>query len=89
VREIADGAIDPALRRTISVDVDPVAGGASQPPCPRSADADDSGGLDITDAIHLLTWLFLGGPPPEDPLAACGHDPTPDDLGCPAFAVCP
>jgi hypothetical protein len=49
--------------------------------CLDGADANDDGLVDITDAIRLLQHLFLGGgslPPP----AACGGDPTADDLGC-------
>lgn len=26
-------------------------------------DADDSGAIDPTDAIRILTWIFIGGPP--------------------------
>ncbi len=27
-------------------------------------DVNDSGALEVTDAINFLTWMFLGGPPP-------------------------
>jgi len=47
-----------------------------------SADADDSGILDITDPIRILGYLFLGGEAPPAPGAgACGVDRTPDRLG--------
>jgi hypothetical protein len=37
---------------------------------------DDDGALTLTDAIYLLQYLFLGGPPPGPP-SYCGADPTP------------
>jgi hypothetical protein len=51
--------------------------------CLDAADLDDSGTLEITDAIRLLSYLFLGGSPPAPPFTSCGVDPTPTDgLGC-------
>ncbi|MBI4606255.1 MAG: hypothetical protein HY721_30180, partial [Planctomycetes bacterium] len=46
------------------------------------ADADDSGTLEITDAIRLLLHLFAGGPAPPEPYPEAGEDLTPDGLTC-------
>lgn len=62
--------------------------GGPAPTCEDAADTDDSGRLNITDAVSTLNHLFLGGPEPPAPSAACGTDPTDDDLGCEAFAPC-
>lgn len=35
----------------------------------HSIDANGDGGVDISDAIHLLNWLFVGGPEPKVCLA--------------------
>jgi len=53
--------------------------GAAEPACLDAADADDSGVLDLTDAIYSLGWQFTGGavPPPPGP-SACGPDPSAD-----------
>jgi hypothetical protein len=59
-----------------------------EPPCRDAADIDDSGVLDITDAIYALSNLFGGGPPPPAPFPGCGHDPTPSDLGCELYPLC-
>jgi hypothetical protein len=58
--------------------------GGAPPPCPDAADADDSGRLNVTDPVYLLEHLFRGGSAPPAPgPAACGEDPTQDDLtGC-------
>ena len=63
--------------------------GGPQPTCGDAADADDSGGLNISDPIYLLQHLFQGqaAPPPPGP-AACGPDPTADDLACAGAAGC-
>jgi len=53
-------------------------------PCPRSRnarpDSDDSGAIDLSDAVYTLQYLFLAGDPPVYPII-CGGDETPDDLG--------
>ncbi len=41
--------------------------------CPAAADADGSLSLEITDPIHLLSHLFLGGSPPAAPFPGCGR----------------
>ncbi len=60
------------------------AGGVS-PACVDAVDTDDTGTLEITDAIRLLNHLFGGAPPPPPPYPAPGRDPTPDALGCRGF----
>jgi len=50
--------------------------------CEDALDTDDTGVLEITDAIRLLQFLFLGGAPPPAPFPGIGEDPTPDDLSC-------
>lgn len=56
--------------------------------CEDAHDVDDSGALDITDPIHLLHHLLLGGEPPARPAGTCGADLTPDSLDCQAHAFC-
>ena len=51
-------------------------------PCEKAVDVDDSGTIDITDAVWLLAYLFQDGPPPLPPFGRCGLDPTPDPVGC-------
>jgi hypothetical protein len=43
----------------------------------------DDGAVDISDAVGLLGFLFLGATPPAAPFPTPGVDPTPaDPLGC-------
>src|SRR4030095_10434866 len=39
----------------------------AEPPCLQSVDVDDSGQVDLTDAVYLALHLFSGGPPPAPP----------------------
>ena len=50
--------------------------------CEKAADADDSGSINISDAIYGLEFLFGSGAPLPPPSGACGLDPTPDPLTC-------
>lgn len=51
--------------------------------CDDAADANDDGILDVSDIVHVLGYLFLGAPPPDDPGPDDpGPDPTEDLLGC-------
>jgi hypothetical protein len=59
--------------------------GEDDPPCLDAADADDGGTVDITDALYILGYLFLGTAPPPPPATDPGPDPTPDFLGCLGF----
>jgi hypothetical protein len=56
--------------------------------CADAVDADDNGENEVTDAIFLLAYLYAGGSAPPTPLAACGADPTEDDLACDVSAGC-
>ena len=62
--------------------------GGEAPACQSSADNDDSGVLDVSDAVYLLNHLFLGGPQPPDPYLKCGSDPTEDELSCRSYPLC-
>ncbi len=62
--------------------------GSEAPDCMKAADANDSGTVDLSDAVAVLDFLFLGGAQPPDPHAACGADPTEDDLTCDAYPPC-
>ena len=55
--------------------------------CPDAADADDSGALDITDAVYSLSYQFLGGPEPKPPFPVWGAE-EPDALACAEYAGC-
>ena len=50
--------------------------------CRDALDADDSGGLEITDAVYVFGFLFRGGPRMPQPYPDFGFDPTPDGLPC-------
>ncbi|MDG1455034.1 MAG: hypothetical protein P8R38_02400, partial [Planctomycetota bacterium] len=56
--------------------------GASTPPCEDAVDTNDDGALNLTDAITLLTTLFVLGDPLPVPFGECGLDPTVDSLTC-------
>ena len=45
-------------------------------------DVDDDGDILLTDAIFLLSYLFISGSPPPAPFPAAGIDPTEDQLWC-------
>lgn len=61
-----------------------------QPPCLDSADFNDDGQFEpLSDGIGILSFAFAGGPPPPAPGLLCGHDPTPDALGCESYEACP
>ena len=60
--------------------------GAS-PTCLSSADANDDGRLNVADAVRVLLHLFGGVSRLPPPFAACGADPTPDELSCTAFGA--
>ncbi|MBI4586682.1 MAG: hypothetical protein HY717_21935 [Planctomycetes bacterium] len=62
--------------------------GRQAPACEKSLDCDQSGKLEVADPIVLLRHLFLNGPPPPEPFAACGSDPAAAELACKAFPPC-
>jgi hypothetical protein len=45
-------------------------------------DTNGDGKIDISDAIYILQFLFLGGPAPEASFPDAGTDPSEDKLGC-------
>lgn len=47
-----------------------------------SADTNDDGGIDISDAVGILNFLFLGGNEPKLPYPELGYDMTDDTLDC-------
>ncbi len=53
-------------------------------PCDDACDSNDSGTLNIADAIHFLSYLFIAGPRPPAPFVVCGSDPSLDPLDCAA-----
>lgn len=46
--------------------------------------ANGDGRADLSDAVYLLTHLFLGGPAPIEPFPECGWGllPTDEEMGC-------
>lgn len=56
--------------------------------CDRAADWDDSGTLDLADAISLLGTLFLGAQAPVATAGVCALDLTVDALGCERYPGC-
>jgi VWA domain-containing protein/dockerin type I repeat protein len=65
---------------------------ADSPPlgCLAAADVNDDGKIDVTDAIDLLQYLFLGTPPPwPEPLfPRCIREETNFGLGCEESEAC-
>ena len=53
----------------------------------ESADANDDGRVNLSDAIVTLLHLF-GGRTLPPPFGDCGVDPTTDDLDCREFPGC-
>jgi hypothetical protein len=62
--------------------------GGAPLPCHKSADFDDNGVLTLQDAMGELIHLFVDNLAPPEPFAACGVDPTADDLPCEKFKPC-
>jgi hypothetical protein len=54
--------------------------GGRAPSCGDAADADDSGAIELTDAVVILRTLFLGDWSIAPPFPAPGGDPSPDSL---------
>jgi hypothetical protein len=45
--------------------------GLTDPPCLASCDMNESGTLDLADAVCLAQYLFLAGPPPQPWSTGC------------------
>jgi formylglycine-generating enzyme required for sulfatase activity len=58
--------------------------GTATPSCSDAADANDSGQIDISDGVYVLSFLFTGGREPPAPYPEAGPDPTGDGLDCQA-----
>lgn len=56
--------------------------------CRDAADANDSGAVNVSDAVTLLDFMFLGASPPAAPWPECGEDTTDDDLACATYEAC-
>ncbi len=55
--------------------------GGTEPTCPDAADADDSGKIELTDAVFTLSFLFGGGSRPLPlPYPERGRDGEMDKL---------
>lgn len=60
--------------------------GGPAPTCMDAADANDSGTVNLSDAVYLLAYLFFAGPPPPPPQPPAlnpdgpAEDPTCDGL---------
>lgn len=63
--------------------------GFNPPICLAACDHNDDGLIDISDVVFIMEYIFNGGPMPPAPFPECAVDPTPDDLECPIFNVCP
>ena len=50
--------------------------------CTDAADVDDSGEVEVTDAVRLFNYLLLDGPAPAAPFPVAGRDDTADALDC-------
>ncbi|MBI4585969.1 MAG: hypothetical protein HY717_18315 [Planctomycetes bacterium] len=60
--------------------------GGEAPCCPEAADVNDDGNIaDTTDAIVLLSHLFLGETPPPPPFPGCGEAAG---VQCPGHKIC-
>jgi len=58
--------------------------------CLDALDANDNGGISVTDGVLILCELFCVGTPPfPGPYPGCGFDPTDDGLDCQVNAGCP
>ena len=53
--------------------------------CEDSVDADDNGEFEITDAVRILNFLFLGTDTLPAPYPNAGQDLTVDALRCLGF----
>ena len=68
--------------------------GGVVPSCLETADVDNGGAVNVSDAITLLAYLFAGGEPPAlpgPPGVPCGPDPQHPgslDLGCDEYSAC-
>lgn len=50
--------------------------------CEAAADSDGNGGVNVADAVYILSYGFAGGPPPPAPFPGCGYGGAPGFLSC-------
>jgi predicted alpha-1,6-mannanase (GH76 family) len=62
-------------------------GAVPDPSCEAALDIDGNHGLDVTDAVALLRYLFQEASPPAAPFPECGAAP-PGELPCGEFVLC-
>jgi hypothetical protein len=92
IRGDADGSgsveIDDALYVLAYVSGFPYdGGGPPDPACLDALDSDANGAIGVGDAIQILNFLFLGGPPPATPFPMAGsYGADQPRLGCPKTA---
>ena len=55
--------------------------------CLGALDVNDSGTVDIADAIRLVRYIFGEASPPAAPFPECGYAPSGSALSCAAFAL--
>src|SRR5574341_1504432 len=64
----------------------------AQTPAPPAmflrGDANGDGAVDVAAAVSLLSALFLGGAPVDEPRSTGGIDPTADGLSCREYPPC-
>ena len=64
---------------------------ASPPPlrfCDNACDINGDRMKNIADAVYLLNFLFVMGPPPPPPFPGCGRNDNDALLGCESFIPC-
>ena len=54
-----------------------------------AADIDNNSAIDLSDAIYVLNYLFIGGRTPPAPFEECGEDTDEDELACESYPDCP
>ena len=52
--------------------------GGETPPCLEACDVNGESGIEVSDPVYLLNYLFIAGPPPPDPFPACDAAPVED-----------
>ncbi|MCZ6794518.1 MAG: multiheme c-type cytochrome [Planctomycetota bacterium] len=66
-------------------------GACATPSCLDALDADDTEEVNVTDAVYLFLYLFLGGQEVPPPFNSCGPDlprGEPQLLGCESYSGC-